>query len=312
MCNTATTEKPTLVTVKDHELHRIRMLEVKLSQRMIRRKDRKLRPIINRIKSGFENAMRMEKSGILERFDAIRYQLNSIFIQSSAGRVDLTLNFANRKMTRDELRRIMDELSRGISPALYKRILEENYIDIFNLASIEASSQISFAIGWNIRHRVAEQWTRERSAEYINRYLPGLKDESLRRIQSQLVTGMQRGESIPEIRDRLEKLYDVGFKARAETWARTETNRAYGHGTVEVYRDMGVEKKYWISSGSPYAAVDVCGENAAMGSIKIDGSFSDIDGNPIDSTPAHPNCMCSVGFDIQDDWIPNENIEALS
>lgn len=60
--------------------------------------------------------------------------------------------------------------------------------------------------------------------------------------------------------------------------------------TVETGVRLGLQK-YWISSGSPYAEVDVCGENADMGLVDMQQVFNDLNGLPIDGPPAHVNCF---------------------
>ena len=288
------------------ELHKLHLLESKLSQRFIKRKDRKLEPIRNRIKSGFASAFQREKYAVLNRFDGLKYQLKTKMTESTATALSFNIKMVERKLILTEVSQMIDDLGSGINLTLYERILQEAYPEIFKIANAEAELQISTTVGWNVRHRLAEQFIRERSQEYIAKYLPSVKQTTLDRIQTQLLQGIKGGESIDEIKNRLVKVYDGFSESRAETWARDQTNRAYCQGSLEAYKGMGVQQKFWISSGSPYAIADVCGENAALGSIGIGEFFSDIEGNEIDGPTAHPNCECSIGFDVSDDWIPNE------
>lgn len=311
----------------NNEIHKLKLIEAKLSKRFIARKDRRLAPIKERIRVGFASAFQREKFSVLDRFNSLKYRLETKMQESSKTAISFKVKMVERALTPEEIARMINELGNGINMVLYERILQESYADIFKIANAEVELQISTTVGWNVRHRLAEQFIRERADYYIAKYLPNAKQTTIDAIQSQLLQGIEKGEGIPQIKQRLVDLYDrfsgkkvpIGvepekglpkeFVSRAETWARTETSRAYGASTMDSYRGMGVTDKFWISSGSIYAIADVCGENADMGVIGIDEPFYDTKKNKIDCYPAHPNCGCDTGYHVADNWIPNENYE---
>ncbi len=96
-----------------------------------------------------------------------------------------------------------------------------------------------------------------------------------------------QGWSAKQLSEKLEQSY--AFSAvRASTIARTELMRADSAAGIRAYRESGVVfKKEW----SPDAeACPICITNADQGIIGIDELFESGD----DTSPAHPNCECSV------------------
>lgn len=78
-------------------------------------------------------------------------------------------------------------------------------------------------------------------------------------------------------------------RARSETIALTEWNRAASAATQNEMKRLGYETKFWITAGDSRVC-PVCADNAASGDIPVDESFASGEDYP----PAHPRCRCNV------------------
>ncbi|MDD5511532.1 MAG: phage minor head protein, partial [Dehalococcoidales bacterium] len=126
------------------------------------------------------------------------------------------------------------------------------------------------------------------------------------RLQSELLEGMDNGETITELKKRIydidEEWQDAG---RAEMIARTESARAYSTGTTEAWKETDVvEAKVWDASA------DACAFCLAMDGteVELDSNFKDLgdtmavagggtmefDYSSVGGPPLHPNCRCAL------------------
>lgn len=125
-------------------------------------------------------------------------------------------------------------------------------------------------------------------------------NEALDNLRQELAEGLVEGDGIPELTKRVNEVFDEASKVRAETIARTEACRATHEGELMGAKDSGVvSTKYWMLSED---ACPVCYAMAAKGPIALDSTFAEFGGEygSIDSPPAHPNCVCSLGYSTKD------------
>lgn len=114
--------------------------------------------------------------------------------------------------------------------------------------------------------------------------------------RSQLLQGMQAGETMPQIRDRIRDVAGFGT-ARAEVISRTEIAHAMNQGSLAQMGQLPVElntSKEWIAvndSRTRPEHADANGEKVPLNAI-----FS-IGEDPGDA----PNCRCTLGYDIEDE-----------
>ena len=90
-------------------------------------------------------------------------------------------------------------------------------------------------------------WLKKNALSKSTEVNGNLRDE----LKKQLVTGVEAGESIPELKRRIAEIYlpykDKGYKATR--MARTEVIGASNKGAIEAYKQSGVvEKKAWLSA----------------------------------------------------------------
>lgn len=76
-------------------------------------------------------------------------------------------------------------------------------------------------------------------------------------LKDELYAGMENGEGIDELTERIEQLYEGWEGYRAERIARTESARAYSNGHIEAWRSTGVvQNKVWVSAADACFAFD--------------------------------------------------------
>ena len=96
---------------------------------------------------------------------------------------------------------------------------------------------------------------------------------------------LQEGWSNDQVADAIAESYAFSDE-RASVIARTETARADGEGNLTGYRELGVEKKQWITAP---ACCDACHELDRL-VVGINAEFP----GGVQGTPLHPNCRCDV------------------
>lgn len=134
-------------------------------------------------------------------------------------------------------------------------------------------------------------------------------DETLDKLNTTLAEGIQEGEAISKLKDRVNNVYDDIDSYRATRIARTETLKASNSASVEAYRQTGfVKSKVWVVNPD---ACPQCEEFDGK-SVGLDDSFlelgasytvTDADGNEetftnsydtVEEPPLHPNCRCTI------------------
>ena len=112
--------------------------------------------------------------------------------------------------------------------------------------------------------------------------IQGLTNYQSTGIKRAITTGLQMGETVNQITNRVKQVTPMATK-KAITIARTETLAAGNAAAQERYRSMGVERVEWV------AALDdsVCEECESL-----HGNTYDMDEVP--AQPVHPNCRCTT------------------
>jgi SPP1 gp7 family putative phage head morphogenesis protein len=103
-----------------------------------------------------------------------------------------------------------------------------------------------------------------------------------------LALSLERGDSADTLARDLRDILDN------DTWAwsvaTTEINRAVSAATLDVYGQMGVTGKSWLTAADQRVC-PTCDRNASDGAIPLDAGFSSGDAAP----PAHPGgCRCAL------------------
>lgn len=145
---------------------------------------------------------------------------------------------------------------------------------------------------FDISHPEAVAW--------LDKKVPKIKDivETVKkRIMKQVITGIEEGETIDQIADRIKGEYNM-TASRARTIARTETGGAFNAGEEMTFRNNDVEEKEWLT-----AKFEVRESHDGMDGqiVKINEKFKTDAGNYLlyPGDPEGPageiiNCRCAL------------------
>lgn len=124
-----------------------------------------------------------------------------------------------------------------------------------------------------------------------------ISDGTRLQIRDTIANGLADNIGADAIADSLMESYAFS-EERADLITITEINRANSQGSLDgakAARDAGVEaKKVWLLGQDP---CDECSENADEGAIDLDDDFPSGD----DAPPGHPNCYCSLSYEVADE-----------
>lgn len=116
-------------------------------------------------------------------------------------------------------------------------------------------------------------------------FMTKLATELQDRVLPTLEEGIREGETISELRKRIQTATDFA-SSRAETIARTETVRVFNQASLARYEQHGIRMVEWITAGDERVDPDIC--------EPLEGERFLIGNEP--DNPAHPRCRCA--------WLP--------
>ena len=123
-----------------------------------------------------------------------------------------------------------------------------------------------------------------------------VNETTIKKLKITLAEGVLEGESIAELKKRVEELFESFYKGRAKTVARTEVLSANNAGTNFGYKQSGiVKKKEWLStldSRTRDSHAGMNGEAVALGKDFSNGL--EYPGDPSGSPEEIINCRCTT------------------
>ncbi len=141
--------------------------------------------------------------------------------------------------------------------------------------------------------------------ESTHKMASNFNDETLEALNKTLAEGIQAGEALGDLKNRVEETYDGAKGYRAERVARTETLSASNEATNEAYRQTGYvkEKEWYVNPGACEECEPFSGKTIPLDDsfLKEGQSYEDANGDvhentysDVDSPPLHPNCRCTI------------------
>lgn len=125
-------------------------------------------------------------------------------------------------------------------------------------------------------------------AEYIPRLAGDVNAELLDDLQRNLSEGTAAGESLVDLRRRVEAIFADRQGFRATRIARTEVCRAQSFAAEEAMKQSGVVKaKEWVTAVPCDLCAPLEGQKRRLGETFTTTSYG-----PIYHPPLHPNCRC--------------------
>ena len=122
----------------------------------------------------------------------------------------------------------------------------------------------------------AEEWILERSLEVAEI----TSETTLIAIKAEMATGLEQGESIQQIAQRIGGWFDKTKQWKAKMVARTEVIAASNEGALHRYELEGIHKSEFYPS--PDACIDC---------TSLAGDYQTSESHGL--IPVHPNCRCT-------------------
>jgi len=153
-------------------------------------------------------------------------------------------------------------------------------------------------------------------AEHVRAQVIRLRDvnkTTIERVRESLLKGLEQGESLAELGDRIDRITRDQGKARGYRIAQTELHEAISAGRAESMRQAGVDGKAWLTSGRPVKTktnpngvvrpAHKWAERATRDGIPLTAEFVLIDEDGVRETAQYPgdaklsagnriNCSC--------------------
>ena len=196
----------------------------------------------------------------------------------------------------------------AMNPAALSSLMGESMNAAFSEGARAFIRQSGSTVENPLSSNVAREYIQKYNFELVKGVTDTMANQLRTAIDKELVKGeLGEGTTLNEIQQRLtENVADVPMN-RAEVIARTETARAYAHGSMKQAEEIGYEYKFWSLGGNPCG---LCQAAAAMypesNPIPINEpyftpgtSVAGTDGKtytmkrPIYApSDVHPNCVC--------------------
>lgn len=145
--------------------------------------------------------------------------------------------------------------------------------------------------------------------ERITKVSVGIDETTERLLKTSLIEGLSNGESVAELMNRVEDVYNASAGYRALRIARTEAIDSSTFATINAWKQSGVVtgKKWLVGSSNPCVfCADMDGKTMSLDKNYFEKGDKLTVGNgdntqtmtfnydAIDGPPAHPNCTCSL------------------
>lgn len=163
-----------------------------------------------------------------------------------------------------------------------------------------------FGIDFDVKAPYVEQFVLER-ANFLGKEV---SDTTYRQIQEAIVQGIDEGDSIDGIADRIQAVFEKASRSRSVTIARTETISAYNNSSFLIGEDFGtdvVAGRVWISAHDSRVRET---HSKADGQHRAVNDRFDVDGHQMrfpgdyQNAPASEvvNCRCTLKSITPDEW----------
>ena len=174
--------------------------------------------------------------------------------------------------------------------------------------------RLALEIEFDIANPEVQKWLKE----HVFKFAKKIEAESVDQLRKALLDGLDAGEGIPKITNRINEIFGDWSKARAEMVARTEALRASNRGAVEAYKQAGITKKVWIT----HHGARTCDWCTAMDGtivgveedywqtgdefiiqVEVDGEMKDrtmtFTYENVQHPPLHVLCRCAIGAEVE-------------
>jgi len=207
-----------------------------------------------------------------------------------------------RKALEDDVTTIVYQLTDWMEADVrYAQAMHEEFQVAVNVSGQRAMRDISAAVSFDVLNPAVVAWMED----YVPRLAGNVSLTTRKHIEATLLEGIQGGETMPKLRDRVRATFRQAKDFRAEMIARTETIRARGKGDLYAWQQSGmVEAKEWHTANDELVC-PYCKEMKGRTQLLTENFFNlgdtfDVEGagtmrldyTAIDAPPLHPHCRC--------------------
>lgn len=223
------------------------------------------------------------------------------------------------KLDKKELKPKDFLLSLGKEKKRYIRELAELFSAMIVSQSKEAFNFIGIDDEFSLTNPNVTQYLSKRAFKFAT----PVTRETNRRLANELSEGINAGESIPKLQDRVESIFGDMKATRSERIARSETIRATNYASEQAYIESGVvEGKRWLTALDDRTCEfcdEMNGEVVELGEsfadrgetfVGRDGGTLPIDYETVEHPPLHPDCRCTLIPIVSKDMKAPEQKEA--
>jgi HK97 family phage portal protein len=144
---------------------------------------------------------------------------------------------------------------------------------------------------WSMPPELAKEFLRNREKRITN-----VADNVFADIKAQLEAGLDDGETMDQLQDRVRSAFNIMARSRARTIASTETSAAYGVARQGAMKSAGVKFKQWLTSGNENvrdAHADAEGQVVGISeNFEVGGESLAHPGDPSGAPENVINCHC--------------------
>ncbi len=129
------------------------------------------------------------------------------------------------------------------------------------------------------------------------KFAEAVNDTTLEALRNQLSEGVEAGESVGELGNRIAAVFEEARSIRTETIARTEVGSAMNFGRNEQMSEQGIKRKQWLAifSNTREAHAEANGQVVDIGdNFVVGGEELAYPQDPAGSPENVINCQCSV------------------
>lgn len=156
------------------------------------------------------------------------------------------------------------------------------------------NNAFEFGLSWDV---VRPEWSQEIDKWGLQR-VNDINTTTMNRLNASIIEGIEAGESIPQISNRVADIFTQSKDTRSVTIARTETHNGVVGGTHITYKAAGVEKKSWLVTQDGrerewHGSMD--GQTVGIDEMFIDGLGNELlhPGDPTAPPETVINCRCA-------------------
>lgn len=165
------------------------------------------------------------------------------------------------------------------------QIFTELALPFMTEAAKEAGQEALDLVGLGEKFTFTEQ-LEKKLKERAKLFASSVNDTTLEKLSKTIAEGLEAGEGINELTDRVKAVYQEYPDYRAETIARTESTAVNNEGFVEAYKQSKVvNSNEWITAGDSRVREEHVALEGEI--VEVGKNFSN--GLPF---PQEPNCRC--------------------